>query len=59
MLSRTKVFSLCQFVALFANVNSFISVLLLGHIGSHMNITSGRRGHQAKLGRVRDYPSGT
>jgi len=28
-----------------------IWVLLLGHIGSHVDITSERKGHQAKLGR--------
>jgi hypothetical protein len=41
-LSRTRAFSLCQSAALFANAISFISVLLMGHIGSHMDITSGR-----------------
>src|ERR1017187_6798462 len=53
-LSRTRVFNLRQSAALFANAISFISVLLMGHIGSHMDLTSGWPGHQAKLGRVRD-----
>src|ERR1017187_8013302 len=37
------------------DVRHFISVLLLGHIGSHLDITSGWRGHQAKHGRGRHY----
>ena len=41
-LSKTRAFSLRQSAALFANAISFISVLLLGHIGSHMDLTSGR-----------------
>src|ERR1035438_2855624 len=45
-----KTVSLGQFAALFANVNSFISLLLMGIIGSHADITSGWRSHQAKLG---------
>src|ERR1019366_2476401 len=53
-LSRTRAFNLRQSAALFANAISFISVLLLGHIGSHMDLTSVWPGHQAKLGRVRD-----
>ena len=46
--------NLRQSAALFATAISFISVLLLGHIGSHLDLTSGWPGHQAKLGRVRD-----
>src|ERR1017187_4130207 len=53
-LSRTRAFNLRQSAALFATAISFISVLLMGHIGSHMDLTSGWPGHQAKLGRVRD-----
>src|ERR1039458_1946771 len=45
---ETRVLNLRQSAALPANANSFISVLLLGHIGSHMDITSGPQGPQAK-----------
>jgi hypothetical protein len=40
-LSSTSVFNLRHSAALFANANSFISVLLMGHIGSHEDLTSG------------------
>src|ERR1017187_8862535 len=39
-LSRTRALSLRQSATLFANANSFISVPLLGHIGSHLDLTS-------------------
>ena len=45
--------------ARFANVNPLISVLLLGHIGSHMDITSGRAGPQAKCRNSLDFPETT
>ena len=44
----SRAFSLSQSAALFAIAISLISVLLLGHIGSHVDLTSERRGHQAK-----------
>src|ERR1017187_9015518 len=50
-LSRTRAFNLRQSAALSAIAISFISVLLMGHIGSHVDITSERRGHQGRLGR--------
>jgi hypothetical protein len=39
-LSRTKAFNLRRSAALSADAISFISVLLMGLIGSHMDITS-------------------
>jgi hypothetical protein len=48
-LSSTSIFSLRQSAARFANTISFIfQSLLMGNIGSHVNITSGRQRHQAK-----------
>src|SRR5208283_3904935 len=41
-LSSTRAFSLRQFAALSTTAMSFISVLLMGNIGSHVDITSGR-----------------
>ena len=50
---ETRVLNLRQSPALPANANSFSSVLLLGHIGSHVDLTSGWWRHQAKLARTR------
>jgi hypothetical protein len=47
-LSRTSDFIRRHSVALSTTVNSFILCLLLGNIGSHDDLTSGRQGQQAK-----------
>src|ERR1017187_2062517 len=53
-LSRTRVFNLRQSAALFANAISFIWVPLLGHIGSHTDLTSGGTETSTPKRRVRD-----
>jgi hypothetical protein len=45
-LSSTSVFNPRHSAALFANANSFISFILMGHLGSHLDLTSGRRRQQ-------------
>ena len=52
-LSSTRAFSRRQSAVLFATAISLISVLLMGHIGSHVDLTSGWWRHQAKLARTR------
>src|ERR1035437_4140518 len=51
-LSSTNPFHLRQSVGCGTTIKSVIYVLLMGDIGSHVDITSRRRGHQAKLGRA-------
>src|ERR1035441_2104852 len=55
-LSRTRAFNLRQSDALFATAISLISVLLMGHIGSHMDLTPGSRGTSRKTGTGESQP---